>query len=252
VPRELVDAARDRIKDNVSTPKKTSKVWELSGDIIHCGSCGKRLFNQRLRKRSGGGYHHYYRCRTRGRYGPASCSLHGMRRADELEDRVWRFVSGMLKEPEQLRADLETVVELERRDMRGDPERETKAWLDKLAGVDRKRSGFQDMAAAGLITIDELRTKLAGLEGARETAERELRALEGRREKLEALERDKDAVLDDYARMTPEALDALTPEERHRLYKILRLRVMAQPDGTAQVSGAFSDEGGLCTLETTS
>jgi site-specific DNA recombinase len=251
VPRELVDAARDRIKDNVSSPKKTSRVWELSGGIIHCGSCGKRLFNQRLRKRSGGGYHHYYRCRTRGRYGPASCSLRGMRRADELEDRVWRFVSGMLKEPEQLRADLERVVELERRDTRGDPERETKAWLDKLAGVDRKRSGFQDMAAAGLITIDELRTKLAGLEGARETAERELRALEGRREKLEALERDKDAVLDDYARMTPEALDALTPEERHRLYKILRLRVMAQPDGTAQVSGAFSDEGGLCTLETT-
>jgi hypothetical protein len=75
--------------------------------------------------------------------------------------------------------------------------------------------------------------------------------LEGRREKLEALERDKDAVLDDYARMTPEALDALTPEERHYLYSMLRLRVVAQSDGTVLVSGVFSDDAGLCTLETT-
>ena len=251
VPRGLVDAARNKIRNNVSPPKKTSKVWELSGGIIYCGSCGKRLFNQRSRKRSGDGYHHYYRCRTRGRYGPESCSLRGMRRADELEDAVWRFVSGMLKQPEQLRADLERVVELERRGMRGDPEREARAWLDKLAEVERKRSGYQDMAAEELITLDELRKKLDGLEDARESAERELRTLEGRRERLEELERDKDAVLDAYARLTPEALDALTPEERHRFYAILRLRVVAQPDGTAQVSGAFSDDGGVCTLETT-
>lgn len=251
VPRGLVDAARDRIKDNVSPPKKISKVWELSGGIIHCGSCGKRLFNQRSRKRSGNGYHHYYRCRTRGRYGPESCSLRGMRRADELEDAVWRFVSGMLKRPEQLRTDLERIVEQERQLTRGDPEREARAWLDELAGLDRKRSGYQDMAAEGLITLDELRAKLAGLEDARESAERELRALEGKREKLEALERDKEAVLDAYARLTPDVLEALTPEERHRLYTILRLRVLAQPDGTAQVSGAFSDDGEICTLTTT-
>jgi site-specific DNA recombinase len=163
VPRGLVDLARDRIKDNVSTPKTTSKVWELSGGIIYCGSCGKRLFNQRLRKSSGDGYHHYYRCRTRGRYGPESCSLRGMRRAGELEADVWDFVTGLMNDPEQLRADLERALEQERRDRRGDPEREAKAWHDKLAEVERKRSGFQDMAAEGLITLDELRAKLAGL-----------------------------------------------------------------------------------------
>ena len=35
-------------------------------------------------------------------------------------------------------------------------------WLDKLAEADRKRSGFQDMAAEGLINFEELREKLAG------------------------------------------------------------------------------------------
>ena len=127
VPRGLVDLAQNRIMDNVSPPKTTLKVWELSGGIIHCASCGKRLFNQRLRKSSGDGYHHYYRCRTRGRYGPESCSLRGMRSADELEASVWRFVTDMLKDPEQLRADLERVVEQERRGVHGDPEREAKA-----------------------------------------------------------------------------------------------------------------------------
>jgi site-specific DNA recombinase len=94
VPRGLVGLARERIKDNVLTPKTTSKIWELSGGIIYCGSCGKRMFNQRLRKSTGDGYHHYYRCRTRGRYGPESCSLRRMRRADELEADVWDFVAG--------------------------------------------------------------------------------------------------------------------------------------------------------------
>jgi hypothetical protein len=50
-----------------------------------------------------------------------------MRSADELEASVWRFVTDMLKDPEQLRADLERVVEQERRGVHGDPEREAKA-----------------------------------------------------------------------------------------------------------------------------
>jgi flagellar motility protein MotE (MotC chaperone) len=252
IPRGLVDLARERIKDNISPAKVTSRFWELSGGIIYCGSCGKRLDSQRTRKSSGDGYNHYYRCRTRARYGPESCSLNGMRRADDIEALVWRFVSDMIKDPEQLREDLERVVEQERQGARGNSEREAKAWLDKLTEVDRMRSGFQDMAAEGLITLDELRTKLAGLEDTRTTAERELKALRSRQEKLEALEQDKEAVLETYAQMAPEALDSLTPEERHQFYRMLKLRVVVEPGGRAQVSGAFNTDQGICTLETTS
>jgi hypothetical protein len=59
------------------------------------------------------------------------------------------------------------------------------------------------MAAEGLITFDELRTKLAALEETRQTARRELAALEGRAERLRALERDRDSLLEDYAEMMP-------------------------------------------------
>ncbi len=56
-------------------------------------------------------------------------------------------------------------------------------------------------------------------------AEGELAAIEGRKERLEQMERDRDAVLEAYAGVVPETLDALTPEERHQLYKMLRLDV---------------------------
>jgi protein gp37 len=37
--------------------------------------------------------------------------------------------------------------------------------------------------------------------------------------------------------MAPEALDSLNPEERHQLYRILRLRVAAGADRTLAVEG---------------
>ena len=175
-----------------------------------------------------------------------------MRRADDIEALVWKFVSDMMKDPEQLREDLERFVERERQGARGNLGREAAAWLERIAEVDRKRSGFQDMAAEGLMTLDELRTKLADLEETRKTAQRELEVLRSRREKLEALEQDKEALLESYAQMAPEALDSLTPEQRHHFYRMLRVRVLVQPGGRTEVRGAFVGDQGICPLETTS
>jgi hypothetical protein len=43
----------------------------------------------------------------------------------------------------------------------------------------------------------------------------------------------------------PEALDALTAEERHRIYKMLWLEVLAHPDTSLEVSGALVGAAGL-------
>jgi hypothetical protein len=58
---------------------------------------------------------------------------------------------------------------------------------------------------------------------------------------LEELERDKDALLGSYAAMTPAALDDLSPEDRHHVYKMLRLTVEASRDGSLDVSGVLGD-----------
>ncbi|HZG64780.1 MAG TPA: hypothetical protein VEY13_14950 [Rubrobacteraceae bacterium] len=59
------------------------------------------------------------------------------------------------------------MIEHKRKARRGgDPEREARAWLEKLAEADRKRNAYQDQQAEGLLTLDELRAKLLALEGA--------------------------------------------------------------------------------------
>jgi hypothetical protein len=82
---------------------------------------------------------------------------------------------------------------------------------------------------------------LAELEETRTTAEEELAGIRGRKQILEQLGRDRDALLESYAQMTPEALDALTPEERRQVYGMLRLRVEVAADGTMQAQGILSE-----------
>ena len=137
----------------------------------------------------------YHRCHLQKNEGVDACEQAKNYRAAEMETRVWEAVSGILKDPEQLRADLERMIKLQREGRRGDPERESKGWLATLAEVDRKRSGLQDMAAERLITFDELRAKLAALDATCATAERELEAIKGQREHLENLELDKETLL---------------------------------------------------------
>jgi hypothetical protein len=152
---------------------------------------------------------------------------------------VWDFVSGLLKKPDLLRAGLKKLIEEERSVSRGNPDREVKAWAKTLAEVDSKRSAYQDQQAEGLITLDELREKLAILESTRAVARRELDALKERRERVETLERDADALLEHYAVMVPEALEDLTSEERHDIYKMLRLKVIVSADKPTEETGAF-------------
>jgi hypothetical protein len=70
---------------------------------------------------------------------------------------------------------------------------------------------------------------------------------------LELLEQ---GLLAKYAGMMPAAVDDLapeerTPEERHRVYKMLRLNVLAYLDGTLDVSVTLTDGEELWTLRLT-
>ena len=84
----------------------------------------------------------------------------------------------------------------------------------------------------------ELDDELARLEDTRKTAERGLEALRGQMERVEQMERDRDAVLDYYTAVAPECLDSLTPEERRHLYKMLRLKVWLAKSGDLEIEMA--------------
>ena len=68
--------------------------------------------------------------------------------------------------------------------------------------------------------------------------------------RLGCLEQDKSALQEYYAEMTPDALESLTPEERHRVYGMLGLGATIKMDGTLELSGTFDEGASLCGLET--
>jgi site-specific DNA recombinase len=249
ISRDVVDAAREAIRHNRSPSSAGHRFWELSGGIFYCGGCGCAMNSHTVRNRLGGGYH-YYLCSTIVRHGKHACPQNRNIRADKVEPAVWEFVSGLLRDPEQLHGDLERMIELEREGLRGDPDRDAKVWLEKLTEADEMRGNYQEMAARGLITFDELGTRLEELENTRKAAVRELETLQSRWERIKELEQDKDTLLESYAAMVPEALDALSTEERRQVYKMLRLKVVARGVETFEVSGALGNV--FSTLEPTS
>jgi hypothetical protein len=102
------------------------------------------------------------------------------------------------------------------------------------------------------MTLDELGTRLAELEGVRSSAESELAKLRTTQEEIESLEADADTLLTSYERVTPEKLDALEAEERHRVYRLMRLEVLAHLDGSLEAQGDVPLDGSKFSTTNTS
>jgi hypothetical protein len=184
--------------------------------------------------------HFYYRCPKRVRHGKEACPNRKNIRADSAEPRIWELVSGLLKEPERLKEDLDRMIELERKRLRCNPEKEAMLWAKRMAEYTAHRERRLQQHAKGLIGLDELREKLEEIDENCKVAEREFNRLRNLEAEIACLEKDKEALVRSYADIAPEALDALTPEERHRVYKMLRLEVVVNPDGTLQAAGVLA------------
>jgi site-specific DNA recombinase len=251
VPRELVDAAREVIAKNRRTSRNGGRVWELSGGVLRCAECGWTMRTTTVTGGRGSSKRNfYYRCNKHDHRQLEGCANRKSHRADRLEPLVWEFVSGLLKNPDRLRAGLDEMIRREREVTRGNPDRDAKTWAEKIAEVDQERRGYLKLAARGCVTDEELDEALAELGEARETAERELAAIEGRRERLEALENDRDTLMEHYAGMVPEALESLSSEERRRVYMLLKLTVALHADSTLEASGVVGGAAPVCDLAT--
>jgi hypothetical protein len=242
VPKRVVEDARQSLKDNARKPSQAAKrFWELSGGILRCGECGHTLRPHTSRSRAGT-LLHYYSCRSRYNTGPGrDCQNRKHLRAERIEDQIWNFVSGLLRDPERIRDGLNRLIENERANVGRDPERDAEFWSRKISEVEVERRGYHRLAAKGHMTDVELSAALLDLDETRETAERELEAVRVRGEALKRLEDDRDALMESYAGAVKETLEDLEPEERHRIYKLLRLSVRFRPDWPLEVSGIFAE-----------
>jgi hypothetical protein len=126
---------------------------------------------------------------------------------------------------------------------RGDPEREARAWVDEIAKCVRLRSAYQDQQASGLMSIEELGSKLRVLDETWLHAERELAALKDSQTRVKELESDRDTLLESISGQIPEDLDCITGEDRNTIYRMLQVEITPTPEGFYKVTGAF------CTAE---
>jgi hypothetical protein len=162
--------------------------------------------------------------------------------AIDAESKVWAFISDLLQDPEKISAGMETLMGQERATGPQDAAKEAKVWKQKIVECVHKRSAYQDQQAAGLMTLEELGSKLQEVDDTRRLAQAELEALMRRQEHIEELEKDREALLKSMAEIVPDALKNLTPQERNKIYRMLRLEVTPFEEGY-EVSGAFCTSG---------
>jgi len=239
LPRSLVEQARVLMAAHRPPERKhLARHWELRG-LLRCG-CGVLMGTHTTTANEKP--YHYYKCFRRSDYKRGICEQKSLR-AERVEASVWEFVSSLLKDPERIRAGMDRLIEQERNTRRGDPEREAQVWAETITKCARLRNAYQDQQAAGLMTLEELGSKLKDLDETRLHAERELRALKDSQTRVEELVADRDALLESVSDRIPEDLDKLSGEERNTIYRMLQLELTPTPEGLYRLTGAF------CTTE---
>jgi hypothetical protein len=58
--------------------------------------------------------------------------------------------------------------------------------------------------------------------------------------------------MEQYAGLIPAELESLAPEERHRVYRLLRLQVVPRQDGDVEMTGVIGAASSICHSQTTS
>ena len=236
--RTMVERARAMATVNRGAQRKhLAREWELRG-VMRC-SCGLKMATQTTRANASRGCHpyHYYRCNRSKDYGSGTCARKSIP-VKTVEPLMWGFVSSLLKDPDTILAGMEALINRERDAGVRHPAGEAAMWAERLEECDRLRGAYQDQQAMGLMTFEELGSKLKGLDETRRLAEVEIASLQARDKRAEELEKDRDVLLKSWAGAVPEALDELTGQEKNKIYRMLRLEVTPTSEGFA-VTGAL-------------
>ena len=232
IPQEWVLAARKIIEKNEKVSNCGRRFWELTGGVLRCAACEGAMATNFITPRQTG----YYRCGKRYRLGIHACSQGKNFRAEETEKTVWEFVSDILKNPQRLRSGLDEMLNRERALASRGPDEEEEVWLKKLSELETQEERLLDLYLEGKLETDRYGARVSQLKQARKTVKEELGRIRDRASHIERLEQDRDALLNHFSRITPDALDNLEPEERNRVYKMLNLTVLAHANDNFEVT----------------
>jgi site-specific DNA recombinase len=235
--RETVERARAQISGNVRPVATGARVWELSGGLLYCGHCGRRMRGHNAQTRGKGGVKRpvfYYVCPRKIHENFAACEQR-YHRAEALEEYVMEAVSALLSDPTDLLAEIDERIEAEEGIAR-DPSRELATLERRLEDLAAKRSRYVDLYADGVIgSKAELGEKLAALDDEAEALKAAKAAALDRSDNIEKWQEQKRSVLFIYAAFAAQAPSMFTPEHRRAMYERIGLRVTAYKSSPPEI-----------------
>jgi site-specific DNA recombinase len=227
IPPEWIEAARKRILNNIRPANAGRRDWILKG-LLKC-ECGVRLTaftGQRER--------FYYVCSRHRRDG--NCPYFHYFPAVELEHRIKRVVLDLIRRPKIMLERVQKAIDAQREEVE-DASTQISVWAGVLEKAAQKRARYQEMAATGLMTLEELRPKLEVLDKETAQAEAELERLSEPEKALADLEIIPETV-ESYISGLPE-FAAGYPSALRSLYRDLHIEVLARKNGSLLITGAF-------------
>jgi DNA repair exonuclease SbcCD ATPase subunit len=136
----------------------------------------------------------------------------------------------------------ELHIDRQLRQLSGDPNKEARRLAERLQKLERRRSGYLDQEADGLMSREELRTKLAEVDRQREEFRQALHETQDRQQTIKKLEFERDHNLDLVESLQGITYVTASPQDRHRIYKALRLQVEVDEEGQVRLSGIFDPD----------
>jgi hypothetical protein len=241
--RAYVDAARERIRQNGSRrPPSTAaqRFWQLSGGLVRCAECGSVLSPiARLRR---GRLDAWYQCRQHSGSGLRDCEHTRYYRADVLEETVWTAVHGLLSDPQRLLRQYKAHLVRQRRQMRGDPDREVRDLAGRLQKLDQKESYVLEVASDTSMPKERLQAKLGEFEEQRKELQRALQEAERRQEALRRPQKNLRSLHFILLQMDRMKLNQASPQDRRRVYEGLQLQASVDRNGKIRLSGIFDPD----------
>jgi site-specific DNA recombinase len=238
IPKEWIESARKILRQNVKPADKGRRPWELKGHLF-C-ECGVRMTSHVTGGKGGKHVYYYYLCSRRLHNGKDACTHARYHKAEELEHRVERVILDLIRRPEIMLEHVEREIETQKAEV-ADSAAHRAMWQEQLQKIERKRSGFQDMAAEGLLTFAELRTKLDALEREADRARKEFASLSEPQRAIQELEVIP-VTVEQYIAELPEIIRS-DPEHKSahlkEIYRKLNLEVVARKNGELIITGAF-------------
>ena len=144
------------------------------------------------------------------------------------------------------------MIESEKELLSTRPQEQIGRWAEQIERASIKRSRYQDQEAEGLMTREELGTKLAELDEAIGMAEGEIEKLRSHEERIRTMEEAGEELIERYAKLIPEELQNLSPAEKRRIYQTLQISISVPQDGEIKIKPPFPDEEDFCREKTVS